>query len=165
MGYNLIIGNLKVDYDNDEDCPNIRLWAEGVHDEKAPSFGEPTDCTNSRDPSYSAWTEFTKFVGLYDLFYGGRYQQGQTPTRDDGLLTEHAGCVPLTERHRREINAAFEAFKIKYPNAKPTYGNATDWEDDPENPSENAWMCRLVWLHYWVNWALDNCEKPVFANS
>ena len=31
--------------------------------------------------------------------------------RDDALIAHHPGCVPLTERHRREVNAALERLK------------------------------------------------------
>lgn len=164
MGYTLTIGELEMTFDNDEDCPNIDLSAEGFCHENAPAFGEPTDNTSSRWPSYISWAEFCRFVGLYDLFYGKNDQKELT--RDDAILAQHPGCIPLTEKHRREINAAYEAFKIKYPNAVATYGNPKSFfEGDPNNPEENGQMCRLVWLHYWVNWALDNCKKPVFANS
>ena len=138
MGYSLIIGELEVDYINSEDDPYISLSAKGEKHDDAPAFGEPTDHTNQRWPSYRAWNDFAKEVGLTDLFYGHN--------RDDILLQTHPGCVPLTESHRREINAAMSKADL----------------DDKDMFWYNA---RLQWLHYWVNWALDNCEKPVFANS
>ena len=164
MGYTLKIGELDVEYDRDEDCPAIFISAKQVHDDNAPAFGEPTDFTNQRWPSYGSWSDFCEEAGLEELFYG--YHQ-----RDDTLLSQHPGCIPLTEKHRKEINAALENWKRKYPDANPTYGkpcpegeSSLSWEDK-DNPKENAMMCRLVWLHYWVNWAMDNCEKPVFANT
>ena len=108
-------------------------------------------------------------VGLFSLFYG-KNCSGEL-IRDDALLRNHPGCVPLTERHRKEINEALANFKKVYPNAIATYGRPAPegkmvgfWHDK-ENPVENGWLCRLVWLHYWVNWALDNCKQPVFANG
>jgi hypothetical protein len=164
MGYTLKIGELDFDYDQDEDYPSIYLTAKTVSHPDAPAFGEPTDHENQRWPSYTAWAEFCRDAGLYDLFFGKE-------TRDDTLIREHPGCIPLTEKHRREVNAAMEAWKVKYPDAVPTYGEKCPegehplmWTDE-NNPEENGKMCRLVWLHYWVNWAMDNCERPVFANS
>lgn len=158
MGYTLTIGELQIGYFNDNGDPHIALSARQERHKKAPAFGEPTDYTNTRWPSYTVWTEFTEFAGLYSLFFA--------ENREDRLIYSHPGCVPLTEQHRQEVNQAFEAFKLKYPNAVSTYGNTDNPLDvDPENPEENGYMCRLVWLHYWVNWALDNCEKPVFGNS
>lgn len=167
MGYTLRIGELEITYCNDESEPRIDLDARGEWHENAPSYGEPTDKENQRWPSYSGWNNFCKYFGLSELFYG-KNERGEW-SRDDALISEHPGCVPLTERHRREINATLEAHKIKYPNAIPTYGKPAPfgkmtWED-LDNPPENYQLCRLIWLHYWVNWALDNCKQPVFYNS
>lgn len=164
MGYNLTIGELEIEYVQDKDCPHISLNAASQTNADAPAFGEGTDYTNQRWPSYTAWSNFYKFVGLEELFTG-KNSQGQY-VRDDGLLVSHPGCVPLTKKHREEINKALDEFKIKYPDAIPTYGNPGDnFEGDPNNPEENAYLVRLVWLQYWVNWALDNCKQPVFENS
>lgn len=169
MGYTLRIGELEIEYHQSDDEPRISLSAKGFHHEHAPAFGEPTDGESQRWPSYTSWREFTEFCGVHSLFYGSEQRKGER-IRDDFLIQEHPGCVPLTERHRREINKALRDYKAKYPNAEPTYGrpapegqSALMWEDK-ENPEENSWMCRLVWLHYWVNWALDNCKRPVFEN-
>ena len=160
MGYTLTIGELEVNYDQDDEYPDIHLGARAERHDNAPAYGEPTDYTNARWPSYTSWHEFTRFVGLEELFF--------SDDRGDCLIgRQHPGCVPLTERHRREINAAYEAHKVKYPNAVPTYGNPPEgvFTVDENNPPENYQFTRLTWLHYWVNWALDNCEKPVFENS
>lgn len=164
MGYSLTIGELEIEYDNNLDCPRVITTAtQFIHDE-APAFGEPTDNSSSRWPSYCSWYEFCRFSDLYDLFYG-KNEEGKT-TRDDALLQDHPGCVPLTERHREEVNTAYQRFIKKYPKAVPTYGDPKNsMEPDENNPEENGQMCRLTWLYYWVNWALDNCEKPVFVNS
>lgn len=164
MGYSLSIGELVVEFDNDEDCPRVNCSAKIFQHDNAPAFGEPTDTESQRWPSYSSWANFCRFVDLYDLFFG-KNEKGEY-TRDDALIQHHPDCIPLTEKHRREINAAYDNFKIKYPAARATYGNPKSMlEPDEDNPEENGQLCRLVWLHYWVNWALDNCEKPVFENT
>lgn len=170
MGYTLRIGELVVEYYQDEDEPRISVGAKGFSHHAAPAFGEPTDHESERWPSYSTWSDFAEGAGLYTMFFG-KYRGSSQLVRDDALLVSHPGCVPLTEAHRREVNAALAAWKIKYPNAVPTFGRpAPDGEDamlwvDDENPKENGQMTRLVWLHYWVNWALDNCKQPVFENT
>lgn len=157
MGYTLRIGELEVEIETDEECPRIGLSAKDVRHEKAPAYGEPTDFENQRWPSYGSWSDFCEFSGLYDLFFG---------KRGDAIIASHPDCVPLTEKHRKEVNDAYEAFKTKYPNATPTYGdNQCPLGIDKTNPEENGQMCRLEWLKYWVNWALDNCERPVFENN
>lgn len=150
MAYNLTIGELKVSYYQDEDEPRVELSAESSRHDEAPAFGEISDYTNGRYPSYSAWYDFTRSAGLFSLFYGKE-------ERYDALLANHPGCVPLTEQHRREVNKALVDFKLKYPDAIATYKD--------KSILENGLLCRLVWFHYWVNWALDNCKQPVFENS
>lgn len=164
MGYTLKIGELDIEFDQDEDYPAIFLSAKLVSHPDAPAYGEPTDYENQRWPSYTSWSEFCKKAEIYNLFFG-------EDDREDALLAAHPGCVPLTERHRRDVNEALDKWKKKYPSAVPTYGkkcpegeNPFFWTDE-SNPEENGQMCRLVWLHYWVNWALDNCERPVFSNT
>lgn len=171
MGYTLRIGELAFEYDNDEDEPRIRLSAKPEKHDAAPAFGEPTDHENQRWPSYSTWSDFAKDAGLYAMFFGYQDEGRRDYVRDDALIANHPGCVPLTERHRRDVNDALARWKERYPDAVPTYGKPAPegthplmWED-PDNPIENARMTRLVWLHYWVNWALDNCERPVFENT
>ena len=170
MGYTLRIGELVIEYDQDEDEPRISVEAKGFRHDEAPAFGEPTDHESQRWPSYTSWSDFARDSGLYSMFYGKNHG-GSEIIRDDALIAQHPGCVPLTERHRREVNAALDAWRVRYPNAVPTFGRpAPEGEDwlmwsDPDNPEENGKMTRLVWLHYWVNWALDNCKQPVFQNS
>ena len=170
MGYTLQIGELVVEYVQDESEPRIEVAAKGFHRDDAPAFGEPTDGESQRWPSYTSWREFTEFVGLHCLFYGSVTRHSDC-IRDDHLIQEHPGCVPITERHRRDVNKALADYKERFPDATPSYGRPPPegthplfWEDK-ENPEENSWMCRLVWLHYWINWALDNCKKPVFQNT
>ena len=159
MGYTLGIGELetKVYYEGVES--SIRNRATGIRLEEAPKFNEPTDCYNERWPSYTAWTNFSKFVGLYDLFYDKSF----------GLIRNHPGCVPLVKEHKEMVDDAYTAFYIKYPNCKPGYSPKINeregvWED-PDWPEENCYAVRLEWLKFWVDWSLVNCKNPVFSNS
>jgi len=150
MGYNLIIGELEVDYDiNDGLESSIHLSAvpEKGRKESFLNVGEPTDGTNMRWPSYTSWSNFARATGLYEFFF------------DDceGVIRHHPGAQPLTEEHRRIIDEKYNDFKKANPNAEPNY----KYEDNVNN----SILVRLEWLKYWVDWALDNCEKPVFANS
>ena len=86
MGYNLTIGELKVSYCQDDDCPDVSLTAKGFSHDEAPAFGEISDHTSSRYPSYSAWSDFSMSVGLFSLFYG-KNCSGEL-IRDDALLNE-----------------------------------------------------------------------------
>lgn len=159
MGYNLIIGEAKIDYNiTDLEEPYIDIYADIIKNKNAPAYGEPTDYTSARWPSYTSWHNFTKFVKLEDLFYGEE--------RYDKLLKDHPGCSVITKKHKQEIDEAYKNFKIKYPNSIATYGDVKDiFEEDKNNPEENCWLCRLEWLKYWVDYVLENCERPVLINS
>jgi hypothetical protein len=60
----------------------------------------------------------------------------------DELIASHPGYVVLKKRHKKIIDAAYAK--------KHTF--------DADNQG------RLEWLKFWVDWALDNCKKPVFVN-
>lgn len=158
MGYNLDIGELEVEFEQD-DC-YISLTAKSESRDDAPAYGEPTDNSNSRWPSYTSWHNSMEFVGLKDLFFD--------EDSEYSLLTQHPGCVPLNKHHKKVIDRAYEDFMEKYPDVVAGYSPKTKdniMAEDPDWPEENGALVRLEWLKYWVDWALKNCEKPVFANS
>jgi hypothetical protein len=74
MGYDITIGELHVDRYPDEALEGSGLFfsAKSERHDSAPAFGEPTDFTNSRWPSYSAWSNFADYVGLTDLLFNER---------------------------------------------------------------------------------------------
>ena len=142
MGYTLGIGE-KYKYKEDGDffynTKEVRL-------DNAPAFGEPTDYTNRRWPSYTAWSDFARFFDMNDWFYN----------KKSGVLKNHPGYVPVTEGMVRYINEKYESVKRRYPNIKASYGTDKD---------EDKYFCRLEWLKFWLNWAYENCEDPIFYNS
>ena len=138
MGYTLTIGQLETSWNTDDGLEStIRNSEKEKHLKTAPAYGEPTDHTNSRWPSYSAWHNFARFVELEDFFY----------SKETGLLRNHPGCIPLSVKHKEIVDKAYKDFYEKY------------W------PEENTWAVRLEWLKFWIDWALENCDKPVFYNS
>jgi hypothetical protein len=159
MGYTLRIGELKtrIEYEGLESY--ITNDAEAVTDEKAPAFGEPTDHSNSRWPSYTSWYDAMRFVGLHDMMFN----------KETGLIRSHPDCVPLVKEHKEIIDKAYKEFYEKYPNCKAGYSPKINEKEgvyeDAEWPSENNYATRLEWLKYWVDWALENCQYPVFYNS
>lgn len=150
MGYTLKIGEAEiVNYPEDG---YISIGVKGVEHKEAPAFGEPTDFSNQRWPSYTSWHNFARFVGLHDLFYD----------EDEGLIRRHPDTFPLTPSHKEIIDKAYEAFKVKYPDAVASFAEDGNYDEFPE---ENTWLVRLEWLKYWVDWSLENCQNPVFYNS
>lgn len=147
MGYSITIGELQVDkYPEDgieSDC--ISFSAKGVSHESAPAFGEPTDFTNSRWPSYSAWSNFLEYAGLYDAFFCNRRLIGGRP-----------GVRLVTKEMLELIQESKLRMESENPPPVATMENYTE---------KNGYYCRIIWLEYWCKWALENCETPVIANS
>lgn len=145
MGYRITIGELEIekcpDDGLDSDC--IMFRAKGVHHAEAPAFGDPTDYTNSRWPSYTAWAEFARITNLYEVLFC-----------DGTLLGGHPGVRLVTKDLVERVSGELAAMRIRFPELTPEYG--TD---------EGAALCRLIWLDYWLRWSLENCDTPVIANS
>ncbi|WP_273430552.1 hypothetical protein [Chitinibacter tainanensis] len=147
MGYTFTIGELEVIKSEGDglDCPCISFGAKGISLKGSPAFGEPTDSTNERWPSYCAWSDFLKDVELYDVFYS-----------DNHLIGGHPGIRLVTKDLQKIVSQRLIDFKTKHPELKPIF--------DEENKHAGS-LCRLIWLDYWIEWALINCETPVIANT
>ncbi len=152
MGYNLTIGEAKIiTYTEDGLESASAVGAKSIARYDAPSFGEPTDGTNERWVSYTSWWDFCEFVGLTHAIYDSEQRS---------LRGGHHGAFPINEEFKKEVDAAMVRLREKYPFAVAIYG-----ENENDVPEENGAMCRLVWLQYWTNYALDNCTSPMFANT
>lgn len=145
MGYAITIGELDVrkypENGLDSDC--IRFDAVGVKVSDSPAFGEPTDFTNSRWPMYSTWSDFLQAVGLYGVFFD---EQGH-------LIGGHPGVRLVTQELADRVSQALDDYRAMHPSAIE------------QMEGGDGWLCRLVWLSYWLRWALANCDTPVIANS
>lgn len=144
MGYTITIGELHVLADSSVGTDEAGIWlqAVGVNKDEAPAFGEPTDHSNSRWTSYTAWADTMRDVGLYEhMFYDGT------------LLGGHPGVRLVTPELMNVVSSALTGYREKNP-LVPEFGTDT-----------GANLCRLIWLEYWMRWALDNCKVPVIANS
>lgn len=100
---------------------------------EAPAYGHPMDFTNRLLPSETGWFEFAKAAGLTVLF---NWIDGQIINR-----SAYGSFVDLTQEHKAVIDAAYENINKLHPDH---HG-------------------RLEWLKFWVDWALTNCERPVFT--
>jgi hypothetical protein len=158
MGYTLTIGEAKLREHDPLDCDGeliARYVVEHVSHPDAPAFGEPTDRTNSRWPSYSVWRDFARDVGLEDFFY----------CKERGLIRSHPGCFLLQGHHLEEIRAARLRRQGSNGGRPPGF-----WDEDEKthqyiDNGNDPELARLIWLEYWVNWALSDCKVPAIANS
>lgn len=154
MGYSITIGNATPWH---EKADGLRSgWSVALEKrDDAPAFAdEPTQFENQRWPSYGAWTGSMKALGLNELFFG-----------DEGFFVEHPGCVQITPGHLAIVKAALTRHR-ETNGGKPAgffgYDNKTHTEIDNGNDPD---LARGVWLEWWMEWALANCETPAIQNS
>jgi hypothetical protein len=166
MGYNITIGELDVFYDQEDSY--IGLTAKVVEEENAPDHCKYTGKGNSRSPSYTAWSVFCEEAKISELFYGqgwsSEFRQylncGEDFHREVPLLRDHPGAQPITQKDLNYIQYKLKNYQETNPNAVPGF-----WEEYNVDNGKDPVLARLIWLEFWMNWALENCERPVIANS
>ncbi len=150
MGYSLSIGEATlIRHEEDPDGHWKEYIEVGVHeinDPASPAFGEPSDYTNTRWPSYIDWWAFCEFTGLIEIMFD----------EDGNIKGGHPGNFFITGKFKQVIDGAHLNHMKTYPDATPVYGS---------NKPEDYHLCRLLWLKYWTDWALENCKNPIFSNS
>lgn len=167
MGYTLTIGEALIDYNEDF----VSIDAEHVTHPDAPTHCPFTKDGNSRSPGYSAWSEFCKEADITPLFYGGGWQSpGYAPCpegfhREICLLNDHPGAMPISAKDADYISQKLAQYCSTHPEAEPgfwDFGEHTGWKeiDNGKDPV----LARLMWLDFWMRWAVENCKRPVFAN-
>lgn len=149
MGYSIYIGEYTIDpidprYPDDEPyvhCPEITL-------PDAPAFleDEMSAHNNGRHPSYSGWNDFVWDVGLHEFFFHKQY----------GLMREHAGIFDITKEHLFVVQEALVDYRKKVGDIEPRFGSRY---------IKNGNLARLIWLEWWMKWALANCKRPAISNS
>ena len=178
MGYHLAIGESVVDWSEDM----VRIDVDAVKIDDAPAFGEPTDHTNTRWPSYTSWANFCREMDIQDVVLNRRNGGEDEIELPDGsfvgcLMPSHPGVAPVTAKHVEYIEQKVNEYKAKHPehraqfpkpkpDAKPIGGTGVFMEEDYDpDPRNDGNLCRAEWLLFWLKWAVENCKKPVFFNS
>lgn len=167
MSYDIYIGKAELSVPSKSDLEDgynhLSVSVNGMALPDAPTFpGDGmTKNGNSRHPGYSQWSEFCRRVGLYDLFFDN----------ERGLIREHPGCFVLTKGHADEIHDALEKWQKDHPKLEPGWCECTSKEcasmmgnKDAKHVERDPALARLIWLDWWVRWALKNCEVPAMAN-
>ena len=122
----------------------------------APRFPGDETRANCRAPSYSQWAFFCHDTGLYSLFHN----------KTSGLMKSHPGMEGFTEEHVRVVRKALAAYQKANPRAMPGWVN--DDEDDGARDIALRYdgnLARLIWLEWWMSYALKNFENPGIYNS
>lgn len=161
MGYTFKIGNLITTTEIDDDEAYTSYDTESLVLDDAPEFpnDELTGKSNSRSPSYSTWSNFCKDTGIYYLFYnvsghlhGGH--PGYTDITKD--MVDHIKLMVERWKSKSKLPPGFEGFPIY----DPLLGDYVT----PDEGKYDHMLARLLWLEFWTNWALENCEKPAIVN-
>lgn len=151
MGYIIKVGNAIPRIDEN----SVLDWdIECVVHEDCPTFFRDNSKENIRCPSYSVWGDFCEVVGLEDMFYLRAY--GRTPKRAKGV-------VYLTVAHLEEVSNSLTKYRsaVKIPpgfeeeNYELTYLT--------ESPKYDGHLARLIWLEWWMKWAIANCKMPALS--
>jgi hypothetical protein len=132
----------------------------GHEEPEAPAF--PFDAMsarkNSRHPGYSQWGKFCDLTGLRDFFFEKNY----------GLMRRHPGTFALTPDHLHRVRVAIGEWQRVYPNAVPGWDYFAEFpgRDDIDDGvrGRDSTLARLLWLEWWIAWALAHCERPAIHN-
>lgn len=163
MSYDIYIGEASIESFGDE-YNELSVHVRGHSLLEAPTFrGDAmTGNGNSRHPSYSGWSEFLDKVGLHNLFFN----------KESGLMREHPGCFELKTKDLYVIHLALENYIKNNPTAKPGWclcdkcvEEGTFRADGLPHEELDGTLARLMWLDFWVTWAIKNCKTPAIANQ
>lgn len=162
MGYSITIGNAKPEFNKDDGELWARWTVDGMALPEAPTFpnDEMTGNGNGRSPSYTGWAEFCDAAGLTTLFL----------EKWEGLMSQHPGCKMLQKEHLLQVQAALEKWKrtATKPPGFEGWGKFNEETKQWETPDQGKYdhiLARLIWLEFWMKWALENCETPAIENT
>ncbi len=173
MGYTIKVGEAEPRWPENLDEDNEPDWTvKGFSLPEAPSFpgDDMTGRGSARSPSYSAWGNFCDETGLRDLFYGADARNnGGKYTRDTCLIRSHPGVAILKPSDLLEIRHARIQWEAKpWPAEERIAGwdPTLNWNDTREPDAKyDGNLARLLWLEWWVDWALTNCKRPALGNT
>lgn len=154
MGYTIRIGQAVVAPDDGGEALTVEVQKER-HPE-APVFpgDEMTGNSNARRPSYAGWADFCGETGLRELFFN----------EERGLMREHPGCFRITAKHLEAVQHALAAWRARYPMAVPRFAEIPSNETVAWSTIE-AHLARLIWLEWWMRYALKTHSLPAIYNS
>lgn len=149
MSYDIYIGETET-----RKCGEDHLCVERMEVDEAPSFPNDgmTGKGTSRHPSYSGWSDFCEKSGLVELFFD----------ETNGLMRDHPGFAPIEQSHLTKIREAKQEWIESNPGKTPGFTPGFLGKENVANP--DPILARLIWLEFWFNWALENCEKPAIYN-
>ncbi len=162
MGWTLTIGNAVMEYEPDD--LYLQIVAEGMEHPDAPDHDDTVGKRNYRSPAYTVWSEFCEDAGIFPLFYGSGWDQAGQHYIDcpDGfhrerplLLDAGGGVAPLCRDDLTYVRAARIRRELTNGGRPPGMGSA----------DMDSTLARLLWLEFWIDWALENCPIPILQSA
>ena len=159
MSYSIYIGNATMRDETEDGEYRAGYYVPEVLRADAPAFpfDEMSRNLNGRHPGYTQWDRFARRAGLLSLFFDAV----------SGLMREHPGCFELTPLHLEQVRSARMDWQLRHPDTEPGF----DWSgylrreiQDDGIRGRDGMLARLLWLEWWIEWALTNCERPAIAN-
>lgn len=174
MGYTIKIGNAELESEWDKEEGGSACWDVPVVSNPDAPMCEFTEQRNERWPSYSGWADFARTTGLYEWCFN--YARGSDSPRiegqPEGKMSRHPGCMPLTQADLLLVQNRLVEFRAKNPDRIPggcpcpkCEGFLGTREGPPHDPRMSVNLDRLIWLEWWIRWALANCERPAISNG
>lgn len=160
-GYTFIIGNAVLE-SHKENGDLITKWVvKSEKNDNAPSFpnDEITGKSNTRSPNYLTWFNFCKETGISNIFYD----------KSNFFRWKPFECIKLKYSTLKQIQKARKSWQktsSKPPGFEdcPKYNKLTDSWEKVDEGKYDACLARLLWLEWWMDWALVNCENPAIYN-
>ena len=163
MSYDIYIGNaeLESEWPGDGYGP-VAEWVVSLCEHTdAPCLPyDPTGRSNCRSPGYIAWPNFCEEAGIMPMWCD----------ENAGFLRPHPGIKPLLPEHLATVRLKRIEWEAKHPDAIPGWdynagmfpAPAGEWDDGVRG--RDSVLARLIWMEWWMGWALDNCERPAIYN-
>jgi len=157
MSYTIIVGNAVPKQEKSFLPRLVSFWeVENLYLDYAPAF--PNDCCNhknSRSPSYTGWHDFCINTNLYEFFYNERGH----------LRMGHPGCWGISKKDADIVTVALENYKRNNKTGLPPgFEDENDVIKDKNIKNYDYNLARLIWLEWWMQWAVKNCETPAIQN-
>lgn len=152
------IGQLETFITLDKKEPCISFGVKEISNPLAAEKGEHACLRNRREIKSELWWEAMEGIQLTDLFYN----------EENGLFKNDADISPLTQKHLRIMNRAYDFFMLNNEYDKKQMSDSiinNEWTLKRAEPSkEESIKGHISWLNFWMNYAYTYCSKPVIAN-
>ena len=180
MSINISVGNAYMDYDHKyphvsldielkklKGAPNgfdAFLMLSDGHVETAIYDKKDEPGSNDVEITYTNNAMWTRLAGIHSYMLGHpRSRFGKPETRDKsmeeagnekGLVEQHPGVCAINQADADFITDKLTEFRAMNPDV------AEGLADD-----KSQTLKLLVWLEFWMRWAVENCEYPAIGNS